>query len=141
MLRKDYIIRLTEEFGKFIGIVLGLKNQHKWDELEKLINESAQRYTGVEIAVAEQIPDEVLVDTLVKTHKLSTDNMKMLGDLLYEKGLFYTNGSSDKEAQNVFYKALLLFRYVKINALDSDFSLDMHYKMSRLEQILGLKNE
>lgn len=141
MLRKDYIIRLTEEFGKFIGVLFGLKNQNKWDELEKLINESAQKYTGVEIAVVERIPDEVLVDTLIKNHNLSIDNMKMLGDLLYEKGFFYSNGALVKEAQNVFYKALLLFRYVKINALDSDFSLDMHYKMSRLEQVLGLKNE
>jgi len=139
MLRKDYIIRLTEEFGKFIGIVFSLKNQDKWEELEKLINDSAKKFTNIEIDFVESLPDENLPEKLFKEHGLNIENIKMLADLLYEKGLNYSKLDEEIKSLNAYKKSMLLFRYVNDKSLDSDFSLDMHYKMKTLEQFLGLK--
>jgi hypothetical protein len=139
MLRKDYIIRLTEEFGKFIGIVFSLKNQDKWEELDKLINESAKKFTNIEIVFVESLPDENLPERLFKEYGLTIDNIKMLADLLYEKGLNYSKLDEEIKSLNAYKKSMLLFRYVNDKSLDSDFSLDMHYKMKTLEQLLGLK--
>lgn len=141
MLRKDYIIRLTEEFGKFIGTVFSLKKDNKFVELEELISTSSQKYTNIEIEIAENLSNENFIEILLKSYNLSTENIKMLGDLLYEKGLLYAEQIKKKESQNAFHKAFILFRYKNTNALESDFSLDMHYKMKRLEQLLGLKDE
>lgn len=140
MLRKDYIIRLTDEGSKFLAVLLGLRKEGKWDELEEVIRTSAQKYSGVEIEFAETLPDEKLPELLKKSYNLSNENLKLLGDLLYEKGLFYLNGSKNEDkANNAFYKAFLLFTHLKNNALESDFSLDMHYKFESIKQLLGLK--
>lgn len=63
----------------------------------------------------------------------------MLADLLYEKGLNYSKLDEEIKSLNAYKKSMLLFRYVNDKSLDSDFSLDMHYKMKTLEQLLGLK--
>lgn len=141
MLRKDYIIRLTEEFGKFIGAIISLKKQNKWDELEQLINNSAKKYTNLEIAYVEQLPDENLPASLLKELNLNLENLKMLADLLYEKGISYSKKNKESSALNAYKKSFIIFRYINLKSLDSDYSLDMHYKMKILEELVGLNHK
>jgi len=61
----------------------------------------------------------------------------MLGDLLYEKGLAYLKLIREEEARNAIVKAMLIFEHIKINSLEIDFSLDMHFKMETIRQLLG----
>lgn len=137
MFRKDYIMRQYEEFGKFLGIVLGLKNDSKFTELEELINTSAYKYTNIEIEIAEKLPNKDLIQLLTENYELKEANLKMLGDLLYEKGIGYSKQFKEDEAENAFTKALLIFEFVKENSLESDFSLDMHFKINSLKQMLS----
>lgn len=139
MFRKDYIIRMTEEFGKFLGMLYGLKKQKGWAEVEQLIKTAAQKYTRTEIEFAEAINNDVFVEKLLSEHNLNNENLQMLANLLYEKGLMYeATGRMDKRT-NAFKKALTLFNYIHTTSLDSDFSLDMHYKMNNLKELLAIK--
>lgn len=137
MLRKDYIVRQFEEFGKFLAIVMGLRTDSKFTEMEELINSSALKFTAIEIETAEQLSNENLVETLTQKHQLKEANLKMLGDLLYEKGMSYTKQFQDEKAENAFKKALIIFEFIKENSLEIDFSLDMHFKINSVKQLLS----
>ena len=137
MLRKDYILRQYEEFGKFLGIVFSLKTKAQFVELEELINTSAFKFTKIEIETAEQLSNENLVETLTKKHQLEEPNLKMLADLLYEKGIGYSKQFNEKKADSALQKALIIYEYIKENSLESDFSLDGHFKITSLKQLLN----
>lgn len=137
MLRKDYIVRQFEEFGKFLAIVFGLKTDAKFTELEELINTSALKFTNIEMEIAEQLPNKDLIQLLTQNYELKEANLKMLGDLLYEKGIGYSKLFKEAEAENAFNKALIIFEFIKENSLEIDFSLDMHFKMTSLKQLLN----
>lgn len=137
MLRKDYIVRQFEEFGKFLAIVIGLKTDAKFIEMEELINTSALKFTNVEIKIAEGLPNKDLIQLLTENYELKEANLKMLGDLLYEKGIGYSKQFKEDEAENAFQKALLIFEFIKENSLEIDFSLDMHFKINSLKQLLS----
>jgi hypothetical protein len=137
MLRKDYIVRQFEEFGKFLAIVMGLKKDSKFVELEELINSSALKFTNIEIKIAEGLPNKDLIQLLTENYELKETNLKMLGDLLYEKGMGYSKQFKEDEAENAFRKALIIFEYITENSLEIDFSLDMHFKIKSLKQLLS----
>lgn len=137
MLRKDYIVRQFEEFGKFLAIVIGLRTDSKLVEMEELINTSALKYTNIEIKIAEGLPNKDLIQLLTENYELKEANLKMLGDLLYEKGIGYSKLFKEDEAENAFQKALIIFEFIKENSLEIDFSLDMHFKINSLKQMLS----
>lgn len=141
MLRKDYIMRMYEEFGKFLGTLFGLRKMGNWPELEELIKTSAQKYSLVELEFAESLETKGLPEYLMKNHSLNSENLKMLGDLLYEKGLMYLATDRAEAAKNAFQKVFVLYTYVQQNALESDFSLDMHNKLSNVKELLGLHDK
>ena len=137
MFRKDYIVRQFEEFGKFLAIVMGFKTDSKFIELEELINTSALKFTLIEMEIAEKLPNKDLIQLLTENYELKEANLKMLGDLLYEKGIGYSKLFKEDEAENAFNKALIIFEFIKDNSLEIDFSLDMHFKMTSLKQMLN----
>jgi hypothetical protein len=136
MLRKDYIQRKFEEFGKFLALLMGFKQNNQWAELERQINENSQKFSGVEIGAIEMISDPVLLIELTQVRDLKEEQLKVLGDLLYEKGLAYTNLQKPFEAKNAFIKAKAIYLHIQTNSLEVDFSLDMHFKLKAIEQLL-----
>ncbi len=137
MLRKDYIMRQFEEFGKFLALLMGHKNNSNWSELEKQINENALKFTGTEIGAVEKLKDQVFIHELTEVKQLNEGQLKMLGDLLYEKGIAYTQLFKEDEAKNAFTKALSIYNHIRSNALETDFSLDMHFKIKAIQQLLN----
>ena len=137
MIRKDLLVRQFEEFGKFLAILFGMKSNYRWLELEKLIDESSQKYTSLEINFVEKLKDDSLMHYLVVEKKLKEVQLKMLGDLLYEKGIAYTKMFKEEEGRNAFIKSQIIFTYIKNNSLEIDFSLDMHFKMEAIEQLIN----
>ncbi|HWY11270.1 MAG TPA: hypothetical protein VN026_08095 [Bacteroidia bacterium] len=136
MFRKDLLVRQFEEFGKFLAVVFGLKKDNKWPELEGLINTSAFKYTNIEIKEAEKLENVDLIETLTQKHSLKEPNLKMLADLLYEKGIGYSKQFKEEEANNDFEKAFIIYEFIQANSLEIDFSLDMHFKLTALKQLL-----
>ncbi len=135
MLKRDYLVKQFEEFGKVMAVLLGLKRDAKFSELEELINTTSQKYTSTEINFVETIPDELLLQTLIEDKKLSDEQLKMLGDLLFEKAEYYLKSeTSSKQADQCYKKAFLLYSFLKTQATLS-YSLDMHYKLEILTKM------
>ena len=117
--------------------MFGLKKDNKWPELEELINKSAFKYTNIEIEEAGKLENYNLIEILTQTYSLKEPNLKMLADLFYEKGIGYSKLFKEDEASNVFGKALIIYDYILVNSLEIDFSLDMHFKLTSLKQLLN----
>jgi hypothetical protein len=137
MLKRDYLVKQFEDFGKVLGSLLGLKNAGKFEELESLINNSTLKFTQLEIEDVETYNNETLLDTLTQDKKLTDEQLKMLGDLLYEKGEYYLNDPVNKEAKGItcFEKAKLIYAFLNVHST-LNFSLDMHYKLQVLDKLL-----
>jgi hypothetical protein len=135
MLKRDYLIKQLEEFGKILGQILGLKKEGNLPQLNDMIREASQKYAATEIGFAETIPDELLLATLIDEKKLTDEQLKMLGDLLFEKAEYYL-ASNWLEAQslNCYKKSQLIYSFLKEHAT-INFSLDMHYKLELLAKM------
>ena len=135
MLKRDYLIKQFEEFGKVIGVILGLKREGSLSELNDAIREASQKFTSTEIDYVEGIPDEILLKTLIEEKKLSDEQLKMLADLLFEKAEFHVrNNSAETQSNNCYKKAFLIYSFLKENATLT-YSLDMHYKLEILQKM------
>lgn len=135
MHKRDYLVKQFEEFAKVMAIILGLKNNEKHHELEELINTSVLKYTSIEIKYVESILNETLIDTLTQEKKLSDEQLKILADLLFEKGNYYSKTSaSEQEYNNCYKKAFLIYNFLNDHATLS-YSLDMHYKLEILRKM------
>ena len=135
MLKRDYLIKQFEEFGKVLGVILGLKKEGSLSELNDLLNASAQKYASTEIDYVESIPDDILIKTLTEEKKLSDEQLKMLGDLLFEKAEYYLkNDSPEAQSNNCYKKAYLIYQFLN-NSATLTYSLDMHYKLEILNKM------
>ena len=139
MHKRDYLVKQFEEFGKVMAVLLGLKRDGKYPELSSLIDDSTIKYTCIEIDFVESLKDNELIFILTQEKKLSDEQLKMLADLLFEKGEYYASYNSTQEVQtNCYQKAYLIYLFLKENAT-LNYSLDMHYKLEILTK-MGLQS-
>ena len=138
MHKRDYLVKQFEQFGKVMAVLLGLKKEGNYPELSELINESVKKYTSTEIGFVESLTDEKLIDTLTSEKKLNDEQLKILADLLFEKGEFYSatnqNQALDVNSINCYKKAHLIYLFLKEHATLT-YSLDMHHKLEILAKM------
>jgi hypothetical protein len=135
MLKRDYLVKQFEEFGKVMAVLLGLKKDGLFPELSDSIEEALKKYTSLEIKYVESISNEILIETLTQEKKLNDEQLKMLADLMYEKGEYYSLiNSLENTSSNCYKKAFLIYLFLKENAT-LNYSLDMHYKLEILEKM------
>lgn len=134
MHKRDYLVKKFEEFAKVMAVLLGLKKDGKYNELEELIKTSVTKYTSTEINYVELIEDSVLINTLVEAKKLNDEQLKILADLLFEKADYYSHHHQSLDANNCYKKAKNIYIFLKNNATLS-YSLDMHYKLEILNKM------
>ncbi|MDF2453232.1 MAG: hypothetical protein K0S26_2736 [Bacteroidota bacterium] len=135
MHKRDYLVKQFEEFGRVMGVILGLRKENKFSELSELLSESVKKYTPTEIDYVESMKDEILIDILTQEKKLTDEQLKMLGDLLFEKGNYYSaTHTTEIESNNCYKKSLVIYLFLKEHATLT-YSLDMHYKLEILEKM------
>jgi hypothetical protein len=137
MYKRDLLMRQFEEFGKFLATILGYKQQENYVEVSKLINEGVLKYIGVSIEEIEKLETDNLILLLTQEKKLSDEQLKMLADLLYEKGFNNLNSDLNHNESYLIYfvKAQVLFNFVNRNGT-LPYSLDTHYKLEVIKDIL-----
>lgn len=139
MHKRDYLVKQFEEFAKVLGVLFGLKQNENYEELNNLINATALKYTQTEIEYIEELSDDELINCLTQEKKLTDEQLKMLGDLLFEKGDYYSklNNTNENEAYNCFQKAKQIYSFLQQYST-LNYSLDMHYKLEVLNK-MGFK--
>lgn len=135
MLKRDYLVKQFEEFGKVMAVLLGLKKDGLFPESSNTIEGALKKYTALEIKYVESIANDNLIETLTHEKKLNDEQLKMLADLMYEKGEYYSLiNSPENTSSNCYKKAFLIYLFLKENAT-LNYSLDMHYKLEILEKM------
>ena len=135
MLRKDYIQRQFEEFGKVMAVILSFKKENDWEKFEKEIREAVLRFTSMEISYVEGLDDEGFEKEILKRPDLSSEQRKILADLLFEKLNYYLVKNDKGNYLALGCKCLKLYRNIRDNFTQNEFNLDVHYKLEFLKKI------
>lgn len=135
MIRKDYFLRMIEEFAKMLAAILGLKSEGKYEEALKKINGVYEGLLTLNPVIIKSIgPDEVIY-FLTREKHLNNQKLKLVAELMYEEGLIYTELGDPVSARNLLEKAKVVIDYLMEH--DSTFSFDWYEKVEKIDQIIG----
>lgn len=132
MLKKDYLVRQLEEFGKVMAVILGYKKANDKEKFDQEIAESLKKFTNLEIdhLMAMTIPE--FEKEVVQHPTLSTDQYKILAELLFEKLDSSKIWSPAIDPLLLKEKCLLLYQKIYTNLSENEFDLNVHYKLQLL---------
>ena len=134
MLRKDFIIRQIEEFGKVLALIIGYKKQNEWTKFEEEIKNAIQKFSSLELNEIENLNIDFFVSEIVNREGLSLDQKKIIANLMYEKLYFYLFKNETENYSQLKAKCLLLYLHLNENFTTNEFDLDVHYKLSMLQK-------
>lgn len=134
MLRKDFIIRQIEEFGKVLALIIGYKKQNEWTKFEEEIKNAIQKFTSLEMNEIENLNIDFFVSEIINREGLSLDQKKIIANLMYEKLYFYLFKNENENYSQLKAKCLLLYLHLNENCTTNEFDLDVHYKLSMLQK-------
>ncbi len=135
MLRKDYIVRQFEEFGKVLAAILGYKNASDWEKFEKEIADAAGKYTGLNILEIEMLDEPGFIKNVVGNEELNQEQKTILARLLFEKMLYFIELKEFDKSHQLKHKCLTLYKHLKDNATENEYNLDVHYKIEFLNKM------
>ena len=134
MIRKDYILRMVEEFAKFLAAIVGLKNEGKYHEALKKIDTVYTGLIDIDPIILKSLSPEEMITFLKNEDKYSNQYLKIIAELLFEEGQIYVESGDPVSARNVLEKAKMLINYLSEN--DSTFSFDWYEKISIIDSLL-----
>jgi hypothetical protein len=134
MLRKDFIERQFEEFGKVLALILGYKKNNSWEEFEQEIARAAKKFTSFEMEHVENLNGDVFDAEIIGDKSLLYDQRKILANLLFEKMNYYLEKGNDEKFRNLKGKCFKLYRFLETNHTQNEFDLDVHYKLEMLKK-------
>lgn len=132
MLRKDYILRQFEEFGKVLALILGYKNNRDWEKFEREIAEAARKFTSLEISHTEHLTDQEFETEIVLSQSLTQEQKTILATLLFEKMNYYVIHNDRENYLKLKKRCLNLYQHIRDNFTENEFNLDVHYKIEFL---------
>jgi len=134
MIRKDYILRMVEEFAKFLAAIMGLKDEGKYEEALKKIDSVYTGLLNIEPVTVKAISTDEVLDFLKTEKKFTNQYLNMVAELLYEEGMIYAEMGDPVSTRNVLEKSKVLINFLSEN--DQTFSYDWYEKLKNIELIL-----
>ena len=136
MIRKDYFLRIVDEFGKIIATIIGLRLKNN---IEEALNEIDKVYEGLIDAdpkVLKSIAPKKLLNFLQNEKGFNNQYLNMIAELHYQEGMVYLENADPVSARDVLEKSKILIEYLMDN--DSSFSLDWNDKLKDIEDALAV---
>lgn len=134
MLKKDYILRQLEEFGKVMAIILNYKKLQDWDKFENEINATSKKFTSIEINKLEKFNEDDFKKEILNNTTLSQDQLKILADLLFEKLNFYAQKNDTISYNNLKVNCVLLYKHIQNQLTQNEFDMNVYYKLEILNK-------
>lgn len=134
MLRKDYIIRQLEEFGKVMALILNYKKLQDWDKFENEINATSIKFTSIEINKLEKFNEADFKKEILNNTTLNQDQLKILADLLFEKLNFYAQKNDTMSYNNLKVNCVHLYKHIQNQLTQNEFDLNVYYKLEILNK-------
>ncbi|GAC1358560.1 MAG: hypothetical protein NVS2B12_00570 [Ktedonobacteraceae bacterium] len=135
MINRDYILRLAEQIGRELSIVLRLRKRDQYEQALIAIDDLLLHKVGLTSSFISSLTEEVLVRALSPLGKLNVEACLWIAALLHAEGEIYEAKADDTASYYRYLKALYLF----IEALlqerfpdDSNFYLSIKELISKL---------
>jgi len=110
VIRRDYILRMIEEFMQALARIRSLKQGQRWDEASGELDDELKKFIGSDWRTVARIPETELLARLMQdgpTHVLSAKTL-IVTTLLMEAGDVATAGDATPEGHECYLKALHL---------------------------------
>jgi hypothetical protein len=108
MINKDYILRLAEQFGRELAIIIGLRQRNQFEESLYAIDEMLLRTTGFTSSLINTTSEETLLDLLAPLGNLNVEKCLWIIVLLNEEGESYVALERPDDAYYRYLKSLNL---------------------------------
>lgn len=108
MINKDYILRLAEQFGRELAIIIGLRQRNQFEESLYAIDEMLLRTTGFTSSLINTTSEETLLNLLAPLGKLNVEKCLWIIVLLNEEGESYIALERPDDAYYRYLKSLNL---------------------------------
>src|SRR5215471_4405880 len=120
MSQRDYILRITEEFGSVLAQILYDKQYKDYAAAHKLIDEQSKQIFGMGIGFMRSVPEETLLSMLTSFDMLDDEKCWLLALLLKAEGDIYEEQGNAGESYYSYVRSLDLFLEVFLLARYSD---------------------
>jgi len=134
MFQRDYILRLIEEFGKFLAAITGLRLEGKLEEALKKVDETYNELLEIDPKVVKSLNDDEVLGFFQEEKKYDNKQLNLVAELLYQEGMIYTEEGDPVSARNVLEKSKVMINYLMEN--DSTFSYDWYKKLEEIDRVL-----
>jgi hypothetical protein len=135
MIKKDYLMRKFEDFGKALAILFQMKRDQEWEKFDKEISEIAKKFTSLELKNVELLDDMDFANDILQREGFEQENKMMLAALLFEKMTYYLETDEQNNYLNLKNKCLKLYEHIRDNFTENEFNLDVYYKIEFLKKI------
>jgi hypothetical protein len=110
MIKRDFILRMIEQWAGFLVRLQGLKTEQKWEEATALTNEQAEKLLGLSPETISKSSETELLAALVSQGPIHAipEKISMLVRLFSEQGDLAREAGSEERAAALYRKGLRL---------------------------------
>ena len=118
MVNKDYILRIAERYGRFLAIILHLREYNKHEEALIYIDELFLQTTGLTTGFVNSASEEMLLNMISPLGVLNVEKCLWMAVLLKEEGAIYEELGKSDESYYRYLKSLHFFLEVSLQSID-----------------------
>src|SRR5215468_6688993 len=110
MIRRDYLLRMIEEFVQLLARLKSLKQEQRWEEAGLTLDEQFNRLVGADAHAVVQLSETELLAKLIRGEPTVAvkDRALILASLLKEAGDVATGQEKFEESRTYYLKGLHL---------------------------------
>ena len=128
MYQKDFILRIIEDFFRFLSIILKLKGEKDYAQAIEVIRETSEKLLKIDI-IAKSENDEEFKDFVLNT-SFQPEQIEILAELLKIDAEIHMELNQVFSAINAFEKALQL--YEQCQSRSKNYSIDRVKKLTEI---------
>lgn len=135
MIRKDYILRMIEEIGKMIAVMLGLLNKGEIKQAQKLYAEGLKRSLDLDEDAILNMEVEQLRTIFEDRFGESYEGLEVLAGLLAAGADMHVKNEQYSKAKSSYIKAMQLYELVESES--ATYSVSRQAQMTKLMQLIA----
>jgi hypothetical protein len=134
MFKRDYIMKMIEQFSNVLAKVIGLKSANKIEETQQVLNEALHHFTGLSEATIESLSYKDLINLVSGVKEVNTEKCFILAELLKEKADVYASLDDMDKSFNLYLKSFNI--YVEVMLSNNSSHLEPNH--STIDQIINI---
>jgi len=139
MIRRDYLMRLIEQFAEALSRILKLKESKNYEEALSLIGQTYKELLGFDLLVINSLGTEDLISIIAMDGIPDVNKCIIIATLLKEEGDVYEAQNQTDISRIRFLKSLDIFLRGLLS--EGEIKLDTnYYDLEKIVEKLGKEN-